>query len=145
MRRDQTASGKDTHERSDGSYVVIVNGADYNILAEKSGEGMNVRMDGTAHEISFKNGKNQKYFSSATSPFVPFGVKAGKPLLAPVAGTLLKHAVPSGSVASVGQTFLIIESMKRELEIRSQAADTVIFIVSHGTQLLAVQVLAEFS
>ncbi|MBO8449752.1 MAG: oxaloacetate decarboxylase, partial [Spirochaetes bacterium] len=67
----------------------------------------------------------------------------GAPLPAPVAGTLLKHAVAEGSPVVSGQTVIIIESMKMELEIKAASAGKVHFLVAPGAAITAGQVLAE--
>ena len=97
-------------------------------------------MDGKAYDVSFKSSEKLP-----TAPAVSSFGKGSKTLLAPVAGTLLKHVVPSGSSITAGQIILIIESMKMELEIRSQVAGTVNFLVPPGNQVSAGQILAEFS
>ena len=67
----------------------------------------------------------------------------GTPIPAPVAGTLLKLAVQEGSSVSSGDTVLIIESMKMELEIKATANGTVHFVSTVGSQVSAGQVVAE--
>ena len=141
----QPSTRSESAGKTGGSYVISVNGADYSVMAEKAGEGMNVIVDGKTYDISFKNSEKQISSGDATSAASPSVGKGGKALLAPVAGTLLKHVVPSGSTIAVGQIIMIIESMKMELEIRAQAAGVVNFLVPPGTQVLAGQVLAEFA
>jgi oxaloacetate decarboxylase alpha subunit len=62
---------------------------------------------------------------------------------APVAGTLLKHSVAEGAAVKSGDTVLIIESMKMELEIKSTAAGKIHFLVPAGTQVTSQQPVAE--
>jgi oxaloacetate decarboxylase alpha subunit len=68
---------------------------------------------------------------------------AGMVIPAPVAGTVLKYAVNEGSRVASGDTIVIIESMKMELEIKSTVAGKVHFLVPAGTQVASQQALAE--
>jgi oxaloacetate decarboxylase alpha subunit len=67
----------------------------------------------------------------------------GTSIPAPVAGTVLRYAVDEGAELKSGDTVLIIESMKMELEIKSTAAGPVHFLVPAGTQVAAQQPVAE--
>ncbi|MDR1585918.1 MAG: oxaloacetate decarboxylase, partial [Treponema sp.] len=62
---------------------------------------------------------------------------------APVAGTLLRYAVNEGAAVKSGDTVIIIESMKMELEIKATAAGNVHFLVPTGTQIASQQPIAE--
>ena len=68
-------------------------------------------------------------------------VTGGVEIKAPVAGTLLRHAVAAGTKVNKGDTVIIVESMKMELEIKAPEAGTVNFSVQPGTQIQAGQVL----
>jgi oxaloacetate decarboxylase alpha subunit len=63
--------------------------------------------------------------------------------MAPVTGTIVRFAVKDGEKVAVGQTLLIIESMKMELEIKATAAGIAHFLVPSGTQVAAQQPVAE--
>jgi oxaloacetate decarboxylase alpha subunit len=76
-------------------------------------------------------------------PAVPVPGGAGTVIPAPVAGTVLKYAVNEGSQVASGDTIIIIESMKMELEIKSTTAGKVHFLVPTGTQVASQQALAE--
>jgi oxaloacetate decarboxylase alpha subunit len=67
----------------------------------------------------------------------------GQTIPAPVAGTVLRYAVDEGAQVKAGDTVLIIESMKMELEIKSTASGPVHFLVPPGTQVAAQQPVAE--
>jgi oxaloacetate decarboxylase alpha subunit len=68
---------------------------------------------------------------------------AGTAIAAPVAGTVLRYAVNEGASVNSGDTIIIIESMKMELEIKATAAGAVHFLVSAGTQVASQQPIAE--
>ena len=68
---------------------------------------------------------------------------AGAVIPAPVAGTVLRYAAAEGAQVKSGDTVLIIESMKMELEIKTNAAGAVHFLVPAGTQVASQQPIAE--
>jgi oxaloacetate decarboxylase alpha subunit len=74
---------------------------------------------------------------------VPAASGGGTVIPAPVAGTILRYAVNEGAQVASGDTIIIIESMKMELEIKATAAGTVHFLVPAGTQVASQQPIAE--
>jgi oxaloacetate decarboxylase alpha subunit len=60
-----------------------------------------------------------------------------------VAGTVLRYTACEGADVKSGDTVLIIESMKMELEIKATSAGKIHFIVPTGTQVAAQQPVAE--
>jgi oxaloacetate decarboxylase alpha subunit len=62
---------------------------------------------------------------------------------APVAGTLLKTMVAEGASVKSGDTIIMIESMKMELEIKASSNGAVHFLCTAGSQISAGQALAE--
>ncbi|MCL1814622.1 MAG: sodium-extruding oxaloacetate decarboxylase subunit alpha [Treponema sp.] len=77
----------------------------------------------------------------AAAPAAPSG--GGAVIPAPVAGTLLRYAVNEGAQVKPGETIVIMESMKMELEIKSTAAGKVHFLAAPGTQVASQQPMAE--
>ncbi|MCL2129187.1 MAG: sodium-extruding oxaloacetate decarboxylase subunit alpha [Treponema sp.] len=74
------------------------------------------------------------------APAAPSG---GSVIAAPVAGTVLRHAVNEGAVVKAGDNVVIMESMKMELEIKATSAGKVHFLVPGGTQVASQQPIAE--
>jgi len=105
-------------------YVVNVNGSDYSVV---------VRPEGTMAIAPAVAGA-----SSA-----PVAVGGGVVIGSPVAGTVIRYAAKEGEKVALGQTILIIESMKMELEIKSTTAGNVHYLVPAGTQVTAQQPVAE--
>lgn len=124
-----------------GSYVVAVNGTDYNVVAGPAGDAMSVNVNGTAYNIAFKAPGTASAVSAAGSSATAVA-SAGATIAAPVAGTLLKHVVSNGSEVKTGQTIIMIESMKMELEVKATADGPVHFNAQPGTQITAGQTLA---
>jgi oxaloacetate decarboxylase alpha subunit len=83
---------------------------------------------------------------AAPAPAAPAPVATpagGTTVPAPVAGTVLRYSVEEGAQVGSGDTIIILESMKMELEIKSPAAGKVHFIVPTGTQVTSQQPIAQ--
>jgi oxaloacetate decarboxylase alpha subunit len=120
------AGGTGSGSGQAGAYIVNVNGSDYNVTVRPSGTLAIVPAGGAAQA------------GSAATP-APVG---SVQIPAPVAGTILRYAVDEGADVKEGQTVLIIESMKMELEIKSTVAGKIHFLVPTGTQVQAQQPVA---
>ena len=116
-----------------GSYTITVNGSPYAVSSDGKG---NITVNGTAYSVAF--GAAGAAPAAAAAPVATGGVE----VKAPVAGTLLRQSVPNGSQVTKGQTVIVIESMKMELEIKAPEAGTINFGVAPGTQVSNGQVLA---
>jgi len=62
-----------------------------------------------------------------------------------VAGIVLRYSVQEGAEVKSGQTIIILESMKMELEIKANASGRVHFIAPTGTNVIGKQPVAEIS
>ena len=93
----------------------------------------------TRHALLWKDPERN---SAAPAP-APAASAGGKPVAAPVAGTLLRYAVSEGASVTPDTTVIIIESMKMELEIKAGAAGKVHFIAATGSQIAQGATLAE--
>ena len=121
-----------------GSYTVNVNGTSYNVTASAASDNMSVTVNGTPDNVSFGAAGSAPVASSAA----PAQVTGGIEIKAPVAGTLLRHVASAGSKVNKGDTVIMIESMKMELEVKSPDSGTINFVVQPGSQIQAGQVLA---
>ena len=77
------------------------------------------------------------------APAASIAAAASVVIPAPVAGTVIRYSVNEGADVKSGETLLIIESMKMELEIKSTAAGKVRFLVPSGTPVTAQQPIVE--
>ena len=125
-------------ENKGGSYTVNVNGTAYNVTTGPAGDSMSVNVNGTAYNVTF-GAAGAAPVAAAAAPAAQ--VTGGVEIKAPVAGTLLRHAVAAGTKVNKGDTVIIVESMKIELEVKAPEAGTVSFSVQPGTQIQAGQVL----
>jgi oxaloacetate decarboxylase alpha subunit len=112
---------------SAASYIVTVNGNEYAV---------NVRPEGTVAVAAAPG-------AAPAAPKPTAAAKGGKPLLSPVAGSLVRYVVKEGDQVKELQTVLIVESMKMELEVKSPASGTVHFIASEKSKISSQQLLAE--
>ncbi len=117
--------------KSSGNYTITVNGSTYAVSAN----GSSVTVNGTPYNVSVAEGAQ----SSSPAQAVTTG---GVDIKAPVAGTLLKQCFANGTKVSKGQTVIIIESMKMELEVKATEDGTISYAVPAGTQIQNGQVIA---
>lgn len=117
-----------------GSYTITVNGSAYNVTSDGNGS---VTVNGTPYSVSVGTGTVAPA-AAVSAPFATGGVD----VKAPVAGTLLKQCFANGTKVSKGQTIIIIESMKMELEVKATDDGTITYSVAPGTQIQSGQVLA---
>ena len=142
------AEKKPEARKSSGSYTVTVNGTDYAVSSSNG----TFTVNGTAYSVTVKDTAG----SAAPATPAPAAPKAtpqpaaapaasgnGAKLTAPVTGTLLRYTVEEGAKVSEGQTVIMLESMKMELEINAPAAGTVHFTAAVGTQVGEGDLLAE--
>ena len=128
-------------ENKGGSYTITVNGTAYNVTSGPAGDNMNVTVNGTAYNVSFGPAGAAPVASAA--PAASVAVSGGEAVKAPVAGTLLKQCLSNGASVTKGQTVIIIESMKMELEVKAPCDGTISYSVASGTQVANGQVLAQ--
>ena len=118
-----------------GSYTVSVNGTPYNVTTGPSGDKMNVSVDGVAYDIGFGPASaNVEVTTTVVSG-------SGAEITSPVAGTIFKLVAPAGSNVKTGDTIIIVESMKMELEVKATADGPVSYSVTPGTAVQAGQLI----
>jgi oxaloacetate decarboxylase alpha subunit len=103
----------------------------------------NVNVNGANYAVVVSPAGTVAVAPSAGASPGPARSGGGQSIPAPVAGTVLRYAVDEGARVASGDTILIIESMKMELEIKSTAAGPVHFLDPPGTQVAAQQPVAE--
>ena len=113
-----------------GSYTVNVNGTSYNVTAN----GDNITVNGLSYNVTFGAP------SQASAPAAV--VTGGADVPSPVAGTILKFVVSDGAQVKKGDTVIMIESMKMELEVKAPESGKISFACKTGDQVQAGQKLA---
>jgi oxaloacetate decarboxylase alpha subunit len=101
-------------------------------------EKYNVNVNGTNYSVVVSPAGSVAVTAAAPAP----AVSAGVSITAPVAGTILRYTAAEGADVKKGDTVIIIESMKMELEIKSTEAGKIHFLVPAGTQVAAQQPVA---
>ena len=113
-----------------GSYTVNVNGTSYNVTAN----GDNITVNGQSYNVTF-GAPSQSSAPAAV-------VTGGADVPSPVAGTILKFVVSDGAQVKKGDTVIMIESMKMELEVKAPESGKISFVCKTGDQVQAGQKLA---
>ena len=73
----------------------------------------------------------------------PAPVASKATILAPFAGTVIRHAVKEGAEVRKGQTVIVIESMKMELDVKTTEDGKIHFLVQDGAKLASQQPVVE--
>ena len=128
-------------ENKGGSYTINVNGTAYNVTTGPAGDTMNVNVNGTSYNVSFGAAGAAPAAAPSAAPAAAV-VTGGVDVKAPVAGTLLRYAVNAGANVKKGDTVIIVESMKMELEVKAPESGTINFTVQPGSQIAQGQTLA---
>lgn len=134
-KKEEAAPKAESKASAGGSYSITVNGASYNVTSDGKG---NINVNGTSYNVAF--GKPGAAPAASPAPSAPV-VTGGTSIPSPVAGTLLRYAVDSGASVKRGDTVIVLESMKMELEVKAPADGVVTFSVHPGTQVTAGQEL----
>lgn len=134
-KKEDSAPKAESKASAGGSYSITVNGASYNVTSDGKG---NINVNGTSYNVAF--GKPGAAPAASPAPSAPV-VTGGTSIPSPVAGTLLRYAVDSGASVKRGDTVIVLESMKMELEVKAPADGVVTFSVQPGTQVTAGQEL----
>ena len=116
-----------------GNYTITVNGTAYNVSSNGAGS---ITVNGTPYNVSVGAAGSAPVAAAA-----PVSV-GGVDVKAPVAGTLLKQCFSNGTKVSKGQTVIVLESMKMELEVKATEDGTITYSVATGSQVQSGQVLA---
>ncbi|MBP3710037.1 MAG: sodium-extruding oxaloacetate decarboxylase subunit alpha [Treponema sp.] len=126
-----------------GSYTVTVNGTPYAVTTQDGSD--NITVNGAHYTVTFGEAGAAPVSQTAPAAQVASAaqtVSGGTEIKAPVAGTLLRYVAQNGSVVKKGDTVVMIESMKMELEVKAPADGTVTFTANPGDQISAGQVIA---
>lgn len=134
-KKEEAAPKAESKASAGSSYSITVNGASYNVTSDGKG---NINVNGTSYNVAF--GKPGAAPAASPAPSAPV-VTGGTSIPSPVAGTLLRYAVDSGASVKRGDTVIVLESMKMELEVKAPADGVVTFSVQPGTQVTAGQEL----
>ena len=134
------AAAAPAKENKGESYTINVNGAAYNVTTGPAGDSMSVNVNGTAYNVSFgAPGSAPVATAAAAAPVVT----GGADVKAPVAGTLLKYVANEGDMVKKGDTVIMIESMKMELEVKAPEDGKISFVAKPGDQIQSGQVIAK--
>ncbi|MCL2185922.1 MAG: sodium-extruding oxaloacetate decarboxylase subunit alpha [Treponema sp.] len=115
-------------------YSVNVNGANYDVVVAPAGT------VAVAPAAAPASAPAQVTTAPAAAPAASSG---GETVPAPVAGTVLRYVAAEGADVKPGDTLLILESMKMELEIKGNTAGKIHFLVPISTQVVSKQPIAK--
>jgi oxaloacetate decarboxylase alpha subunit len=130
----EVPSAESSSSSKGGNYTITVNGTPYSVTSNGSGS---VSVNGISYSVTVGEA-NSAPAASVSAPVSAGGVD----VKAPVAGTLLKQCFANGTKVTKGQTVIVLESMKMELEVKATVDGTINYSVAAGSQVQNGQVLA---
>ena len=132
-KKEETAALADSG--SAGTYVVTVNGIDHSMVIE----GDKATVNGKVYEVAIRADKNEKS-SEAT---VKTSSAKTTEITAQMPGKILRILYKEGDMIEAGESILVIEAMKMEVQITSTVSGKLSNIaVSEGEQVATGQLLA---
>ena len=119
-------------------YSVNVNGANYDVVVAPAGTvAVSPAVTAAAPAAAAA--------TAAAAPAAAPAASGDGNIIAPLAGTVLRYIATEGQDVKPGETIMILESMKMELEIKASAAGKVHFLVQTGTQVASKQPIAKIA
>ncbi len=118
-----------------GSYVVTVNGREHSMVIE----GDKATVNGKVYEVTIRTDKNGKAIETAAITTTAETTE----IIAQMPGKIMRILHKEGDVVKTGESILVIESMKMEVQITSTVSGKLSKIaVSEGEQVTTGQLLA---
>lgn len=118
--------------KSAGAYAVTLNGKNYHVQID----GGKAAINGKSYDFAVQEGDAQTASSGGSA-------SSGHEVVTSTPGVVLRFMKSAGDSVNEGDTILILESMKMEIEIKSHVSGSVIsFEVTQGIQVSAGQTLA---
>jgi len=124
------------------SYSVSVNGVTYSVTVAPPGAALAPVAPAQVPAATVPVAPPAPAAPAQAAP-APAPTASKSTILAPVAGTILRHAVDEGAEVQKGQTVLVIESMKMELEIKTTEDGKIRFLEQAGAKVASQQALAD--
>lgn len=125
-----------------GEYTVAVDGKSYHVTAQ----GETLVVDGRSYRVNVQAGAAAPAApvaapAAAAAPAPAAG--AGESIKAPMPGTILKVMVKAGDSVKGGDTIVVLEAMKMEIEVKAAVGGTVSAVhVAQGATVQPDQVMA---
>lgn len=131
-----SASG---HVKKDQPYTVIVNGKTYSVkMADDTAE-----VNGVSYSVSVKHGAPKASYVVPSPAAAGTGPEILSEVVSPLPGLVLRIVMKPGTQIAVGETILVLESMKMETPINAPFSGTLVSVpVAQGDQIQAGQILA---
>ena len=118
-----------------GSYLVTVNGREHSMVIE----GDKATVNGKVYEVTIRTDKNGKAIETAAKTTTAETTE----IIAQMPGKIMRILHKEGDVIKTGESILVIESMKMEVQITSTVSGKLSKIaVSEGEQVTTGQLLA---
>ncbi|MDD2479883.1 MAG: hypothetical protein PHS31_08310 [Victivallaceae bacterium] len=136
--RYKTDAKTSTAKSEGGNYSVNVDGQSFN--TQVSADGASVTVNGKVFKVSASEGGAAPVAAAAASSCKSVAI------VAPMPGSVFKIVSAEGDQVNAGDTVLIIEAMKMEIEVKSEHAGTISkILVAKGENVNSGQTVVELS
>lgn len=136
IRYKEESEAKETTSES-GNYTINVDGQSFN--AQVSADGSTVTVNGKSFKVSASAG------GAAPAAAAPASGEA-RQVVAPMPGSIFKILVKDGDTVNDGDTVIIIEAMKMEIEVKAEKGGTITkVLVSQGENVVSGQAVVELA
>jgi oxaloacetate decarboxylase alpha subunit len=123
-------------------YVVAVNGREYTVRTQAGGDGKRrIEVNGAPYDVAVR--ETPADHASATAAGGATAPTDGTAdVLAPMPGDIVRLDCEDGARVEAGQTVVVMEAMKMQIEVKTRRAGAVTFKIAAGERVKADQLLA---
>ena len=140
-RREAAIDGRkiaaDAAEISPGVYSILLGGQSFEVIVEKSGEGLLLRTAGREFQMEIVDPRSWRRGRAGS-----IELEGRQEVRAPMPGKIVRALSAPGETVEAGQGLLVIEAMKMQNEIRSPKSGTIDRLAREGQTVRAGEIVA---
>jgi len=140
-RREAAIDGRkiaaDAAEISPGVYSILLGGQSFEVIVEKSGEGLLLRTAGREYQMEIADTRSWRRGRAGS-----IELEGRQEVRAPMPGKIVRALSAPGEKVEAGQGLLVIEAMKMQNEIRSPKSGTLERLAREGQTVKAGEIVA---
>jgi biotin carboxyl carrier protein len=129
--------GADAAQISSGVYSILLGGQSFEVIVEKSGEGLLLRTAGREFHLEIVDPRAWRRGRAGS-----IELEGRQEVRAPMPGKIVRVLSAPGEKVEAGQGLLVIEAMKMQNEIRSPKSGTIDRLALEGQTVKAGEIVA---
>lgn len=129
--------GADAAQISSGVYSILLGGQSFEVIVEKSGEGLLLRTAGREFHLEIADPRAWRRGRAGN-----IELEGRQEVRAPMPGKIVRVLSAPGEKVEAGQGLLVIEAMKMQNEIRSPKSGTIDRLAQEGQTVRAGEIVA---